>query len=54
MLTDSTGGGGTLGAVSKNFSTALTDLGLNGPATGGTINGTDVDPVKRKDCSPTS
>ena len=46
VLTDTAGGTGTLTAVSDNFSTALSDLGLTGSAQNGVITGTDVDPVQ--------
>jgi flagellar hook-associated protein 3 FlgL len=46
VLTDSTGGGGTLAVSSINASTAATDLGLSAPAVGNTISGTDVNPVQ--------
>ncbi|MGC4030395.1 MAG: flagellar hook-associated protein FlgL [Tepidisphaeraceae bacterium] len=44
-LTDSAGGGASLKIVSANNSTALEDLGLDVPASGGVITGKDVNPV---------
>ncbi len=46
VLTDSAGGAGELAVANLNFSTAVTDLGLNGPVAGGVLSGTDVSPVK--------
>ncbi|MDP9172280.1 MAG: flagellar hook-associated protein FlgL [Planctomycetota bacterium] len=42
VLTDATGGGGTLDVTSLNFSNAAADLGLTVPATGNVVNGADV------------
>jgi flagellin-like hook-associated protein FlgL len=47
VLTDSTGGGGTLAVAPLNGSTSAKDLGLlNGAAAGTTITGADVNPVE--------
>ena len=46
VLTDTAGGAGTLTAAPQNFSNALSDLGLTATASGGAINGTDIDPVQ--------
>ena len=46
VLTDTAGGSGTLTVTPLNFSTAATDLGINVPASGNVITGTDVDPVQ--------
>jgi flagellar hook-associated protein 3 FlgL len=46
VLTDTAGGTGKLTAAPENFSNALSDLGLTAQASGGTITGTDVDPVQ--------
>jgi flagellar hook-associated protein 3 FlgL len=46
VLTDTAGGSGKLTVTPLNFSTAATDLGLNVPATGNVITGSDVDPVQ--------
>jgi flagellin-like hook-associated protein FlgL len=48
VLTDTAGGSGTLTVTPQNFSTAAADLGINGPAVGNVITGTDVDPVETK------
>lgn len=45
VLTDSTGGAGTLDLAAANFSIAIEDLGLNVTATGSTLTGKDVHPV---------
>lgn len=45
VLTDSAGGAGALTVTAVNFSPAVKDLGLDVPASGGTITGTDVNPV---------
>ena len=45
VLTDTAGGGGTMKVTSKNSSQAATDLGIDSPAVGGVITGTDVNPV---------
>jgi flagellin-like hook-associated protein FlgL len=45
-LNDGAGGAGTLSVTAVNFSTAVTDLGLDVPATGGTtITGRDINAV---------
>jgi len=46
VLTDSTGGAGTLSVSSINASTAAQDLGLTGTAVGNTLTGSDVNPVE--------
>ena len=46
VLTDTAGGAGTMSIISENFSTAVKDLGLDSPASGNVITGTDVDPVE--------
>ncbi|HEY7116614.1 MAG TPA: flagellar hook-associated protein FlgL [Tepidisphaeraceae bacterium] len=46
VLTDSTGGAGQLSAISINFSTAATDLGLDQPASGSTITGADTNGIE--------
>jgi flagellar hook-associated protein 3 FlgL len=46
VLTDTAGGPGTVSIASENFSTAVKDLGLDSPASGNVIAGTDVDPVE--------
>jgi len=45
VLTDNTTGAGTLTVTPLNGSTAAADLGLNSPAVGNTITGTDVNPI---------
>ena len=45
VLSDSTGGGGTLAVSALNGSSAVRDLGLVTPAVGTTITGSDVNPV---------
>jgi flagellar hook-associated protein 3 len=46
VLTDTAGGGGTIGVANANFSHAAEDLGLNVPPTGSTVvNGADVNQV---------
>lgn len=47
-LTDTAGGSGTLVAAGQNHAPALAELGLQSPASGGVINGTDVAPVESK------
>jgi flagellar hook-associated protein 3 FlgL len=46
VLSDSTGGLGTLSVTSLNASTAAQDLGLASPGVGNTLTGTDVNPIK--------
>jgi flagellar hook-associated protein 3 FlgL len=46
VLTDSTGGAGTLAINAANFSAAIDDLGLRVTASGNTLTGTDVHPVE--------
>jgi flagellar hook-associated protein 3 FlgL len=46
VLTDTAGGAGTLGLTPLGFSQAAADLGLTGAASGGVIQGVDVNPVK--------
>jgi len=46
VLTDTTGGAGTMAVTSQNFSTAAADLGLDTPAGGNSINGRDVNQVE--------
>jgi flagellar hook-associated protein 3 FlgL len=46
VLTDASGGAGTLTLAPQNASTAATDLGLTGPASGNVIAGTDVNAVQ--------
>ena len=46
VLTDSTGGSGTLRVASANYSEAWRDLGLDEPATGNQIRGRDVHVVQ--------
>jgi flagellar hook-associated protein 3 FlgL len=48
VLTDTAGGAGTLTVSSLNFSQAAKDLGIEQPASGTTINGTDVNAVQAK------
>jgi flagellin-like hook-associated protein FlgL len=45
LLTDTAGGAGSIGVTPMNFSPAAGDLGLNVPASGSTITGTDVNAV---------
>jgi flagellin-like hook-associated protein FlgL len=45
VLTDSTGGGGTVAVAPLNGSAAAQDLGILTPASGNTITGSDVNPV---------
>ncbi len=45
VLTDGTGGGGTLSVSAINASTAAADLGLNTVAVGNTLTGRDANPV---------
>ena len=45
ILTDSTGGGGTVAVAPLNGSAAAQDLGILTPASGNTITGGDVNPV---------
>lgn len=46
VLTDTSGGGGTLTVTPQNDSTAAVDLGLTNPASGNTITGSDVNAVQ--------
>ncbi len=46
VMTDTTGGAGTMAVTSQNFSTAASDLGLDTPAGGNSINGRDVNQVE--------
>jgi len=46
VLTDTTGGPGTLSVTAENFSNALIDLGLTTSEVAGEIAGTDVNPVE--------
>lgn len=46
VLTDSSGGAGSLSVESVNFASAAADLGLVGTTTGTTLTGTDVNPVR--------
>jgi len=46
QVSDSSGGAGTLGIASINFSTAARDLGLDGGAIGTVIQGRDVNPIE--------
>lgn len=46
VLSDATGGAGTLSVVAVNFSTAAADLGISGPASGATLTGSDVNGMK--------
>ena len=46
ILTDASGGGGTMAVTAKNDSTAAKDLGIDQPASGGVITGKDVNPVE--------
>jgi flagellin-like hook-associated protein FlgL len=46
VLTDTAGGSGKLTVTPLNFSTAASDLGINVPAIGNVITGTDVDTVQ--------
>lgn len=46
VLSDSSGGGGTLTVTPQNYSTAAVDLGLTNPASGSTISGSDVNAVQ--------
>jgi flagellar hook-associated protein 3 FlgL len=45
VLTDTTGGGGTLAVTPLGGATAAKDLGLTNPASGNTITGSDVNPI---------
>ena len=46
VLTDTTGGAGTLAAISINFSSAAKDLGLDQPAVGSTLTGKDTNGIE--------
>ncbi len=46
VLTDTAAGTGALTATAVNFSSAVEDLGLSGPAVGGTITGKDVNAIE--------
>jgi flagellar hook-associated protein 3 FlgL len=46
VLTDSTGGAGTLAVVPVNFSMAADDLGLRGSSSANTLTGADVNAVQ--------
>jgi flagellar hook-associated protein 3 FlgL len=46
VLTDTTGGAGTLAAISINFSSAAKDLGLDQPAVGSILTGKDTNGIE--------
>ncbi len=46
VLTDTAAGAGTLAAGNLNFSSATKELGIDSPAAGGVITGTDIAPVE--------
>src|SRR5205823_5570411 len=46
VLTDTTGGAGTLAAISINFSSAAKDLGLDQPAVGSVLTGKDTNGIE--------